>query len=282
MPPAVSDTVETGPTSPVSPLAPYPALPTEVRSRAPEFYGFVAWSGTYLLFCIFLLWALLPDATIVSLGVSWYPNRPINLRGLAFSYRYLLSAKYRKPIHRNATTHPTNNSDWALLLPAYSIVLVLLTYFTYFALAIAGTPSFSDMRTITDSRAVLPGPDEPNPYLLQARSNAIPELYDIPIGLVNRVVYGRRKRTGIGSMTMTPADVIDTDDSTLPTERPHTPPRSSSPSPTLPHGTMIKAKFCAKVVRLGRKADRVLKIEFDLTTMSKFIRNDVLSTLVAL
>ena len=72
---AASDTVETNPTSPVSPLAPYPSLPTEARSRAPEFYGFVAWSGTYLLFCIFLLWALLPDEYIVSLGVSWYPNR---------------------------------------------------------------------------------------------------------------------------------------------------------------------------------------------------------------
>jgi hypothetical protein len=64
------------PTSPVSPLAPYPPLqPTEARSRAPEFYGFVAWTSTYLLFCFFLLWALLPDAYIIWLGVSWYPNR---------------------------------------------------------------------------------------------------------------------------------------------------------------------------------------------------------------
>lgn len=64
------------PTSPVNPLAPYPPLPpTEVRSRAPEFYGFAAWTSTYLLFFFFLLWALLPDEYITSLGVSWYPNR---------------------------------------------------------------------------------------------------------------------------------------------------------------------------------------------------------------
>lgn len=64
------------PTSPVNPLAPYPPLPpTEVRSRAPEFYGFAAWTSTYLLFFFFLLWALLPDEYIISLGVSWYPNR---------------------------------------------------------------------------------------------------------------------------------------------------------------------------------------------------------------
>lgn len=39
--------------------------------------------------------------------------------------------------------------EWAVLLPAYSIMLVLLTYVTYFALALSGTPSFSDISTIT-------------------------------------------------------------------------------------------------------------------------------------
>jgi hypothetical protein len=39
-------------------------------------------------------------------------------------------------------------SEWALLIPAYGMFLVLMTYFVYFALAIAGTPPFSDIRTI--------------------------------------------------------------------------------------------------------------------------------------
>ncbi|RPD69432.1 PIG-P-domain-containing protein [Lentinus tigrinus ALCF2SS1-7] len=209
---------ENAPTSPTSPLAPYPPLaPTDTRSRAPEFYGFVAWTSTYLLFVLYLLWAFLPDERILALGVSWYPNR-----------------------------------EWSLLIPAYGMVLVLLTYFTYFALAFAGTPSFADMRTITDSKAHLPHPPaaddddentsadsesasnlnrnrtpppghkrEPtvshrretplkhrrrrdrnyNPYLEQAKVDAIPELYDIPLGLVNRVVYGppRRRRSTTGS-----------------------------------------------------------------------------------
>ncbi|TBU52365.1 PIG-P-domain-containing protein [Dichomitus squalens] len=206
-----AQTREDEPTSPTSPLAPYPPLaPTESRSRAPEFYGFVAWTSTYLLFVLYLLWAFLPDETIVALGVAWYPNR-----------------------------------EWSLLIPAYGMVLVLLTYFTYFALALAGTPSFADMRTITDSKAHFParpsaddtddtdthashndetdaiprlgssdpashlrhtqspshspqnpkrrgGSAQPNPYLAHAQPGAIPELYDIPLGLVNRVVYGRR------------------------------------------------------------------------------------------
>ncbi|TFK93372.1 PIG-P-domain-containing protein [Polyporus arcularius HHB13444] len=189
----VSEREPDAPTSPTSPLAPYPPLhPADSRSRAPEFYGFVAWTSTYLLFVLYLLWAFLPDERILALGVSWYPNR-----------------------------------EWSLLIPAYGMVLVLLTYFTYFALALAGTPAFSDMRTITDSKAHLPpaardenASSEPasnlgrnhseppsattagrsnsnsSPYLAHARPDAIPELYDIPLGLVNRVVYGppRRRR----------------------------------------------------------------------------------------
>ncbi|EIW55008.1 PIG-P-domain-containing protein [Trametes versicolor FP-101664 SS1] len=147
---------ENGPTSPVSPLAPYPPLlPTESRSRAPEFYGFVAWASTYLLFVLYLAWALLPDRAILALGVSWYPNR-----------------------------------EWALLVPAYGMVLVLLTYFTYFALALAGTPAFADLRTITDSKAHVPA--DAAPYLAHARPDALPLQHDIPLGLVNRVVYGPR------------------------------------------------------------------------------------------
>ncbi|RDX43134.1 PIG-P-domain-containing protein [Lentinus brumalis] len=192
----VSEREPDAPTSPTSPLAPYPPLhPADSRSRAPEFYGFVAWTSTYLLFVLYLLWAFLPDELILALGVSWYPNR-----------------------------------EWSLLIPAYGMVLVLLTYFTYFALALAGTPSFSDMRTITDSKAHLPpaardenvnASSEPasnlninrnhssnpkraagrsnsnstsNPYLAHARPDAIPELYDIPLGLVNRVIYGPPRR----------------------------------------------------------------------------------------
>ncbi|KAI0659704.1 PIG-P, partial [Cubamyces menziesii] len=148
------------PTSPTSPLAPYPPiLPTESRSRAPEFYGFVAWASTYLLFVLYLLWAFLPDEYILALGVSWYPNR-----------------------------------EWSLLIPAYGMTLVLLTYVAYFALALAGTPSFSDMSTITDSKAHLPdaargAPGAFAPYLAHARPDAIPEMYDIPLGLVNRVAF---------------------------------------------------------------------------------------------
>ncbi|KAG0706955.1 PIG-P [Suillus ampliporus] len=144
------------PTSPESPLASFPLEPPasgEYRSRAPEFYGFVAWTSTSVVFVLYVLWALLPDEYIVWLGVEWYPSR-----------------------------------EWALLLPAYSIVLVLLTYSVYFSIAIARTPPFSDPSTLIDTKAHLPALNA-NQYVKHADPGAIPELYDIPIGLVNRVVY---------------------------------------------------------------------------------------------
>ena len=60
----------------VGAAAPWP--PPEHRSRAAEFYGFVAWTTTYILFVVYILWALLPDEWIVNLGVTWYPNRSVS------------------------------------------------------------------------------------------------------------------------------------------------------------------------------------------------------------
>jgi len=140
------------PTSPTAPLAAFPPQPEEYRSRAPEFYGFVAWSSTYLLFVLFILWSFLPDGWIVWSGVTWYPNR-----------------------------------EWALLFPAWSMVLVLLTYLTYFSLALFATPSFSDIATITDSKGRVLDPDSFD----FADAGAATEMYDIPITLVNRALYDR-------------------------------------------------------------------------------------------
>ncbi|KAK7466478.1 hypothetical protein VKT23_005199 [Stygiomarasmius scandens] len=155
------------PTSPTSPVASFPSSPPEYKSRAPEFYGFVAWTSTSFLFVVYVLWALLPDECIVWLGIDWYPNR-----------------------------------EWAILFPAWSIVVVLLTYFVYFALTLHGTPAFNHTSTIADSRGQFPklsfekGEDEKrallSAYAPFANHDTTPELYDIPIGIVNRVLYGRK------------------------------------------------------------------------------------------
>ncbi|KAF8068928.1 PIG-P-domain-containing protein [Lyophyllum atratum] len=128
----------------------YSSIPP--RSRAPEFYGFVAWTSTSLAFCLYVLWALVPDEYIEWVGIDWYPSR-----------------------------------EWAVLLPAWSIVLVITTYIVYSSMAIAATPSFSDMSSITDNRVHFPmDPHDNSPYL---STSSTPTLYDIPIGMVNRVLY---------------------------------------------------------------------------------------------
>ncbi|KAE9401043.1 hypothetical protein BT96DRAFT_818380 [Gymnopus androsaceus JB14] len=145
------------------------------------------------LFVVYLLWALLPDPVIISLGIEWYPNR-----------------------------------EWSILLPAWSMVLVLLTYFSYMALTLYGTPAFDDVEAVTfysflfrvltsqriDSRAQFPplrnngandddddsyahGYDQKalfSSYARHAQDNTVPELYDIPIELVNRVLYTKERK----------------------------------------------------------------------------------------
>ncbi|EIM88843.1 PIG-P-domain-containing protein [Stereum hirsutum FP-91666 SS1] len=146
------------PTSPIAPLAPFPPLPpAEYRSRAPEFYGFVAWTSTSIIFVVYLLWALLPDEVILWLGVDWYPNR-----------------------------------EWALLVPSWLCIVALLTYFTYFAMALRGTPSFNDLRTITGQQDISGRERGPQAYAKFASPGVIPEAYDIPIGILNDVLYGHR------------------------------------------------------------------------------------------
>lgn len=155
---------EDDPTSPKAPVASFPPLPapSEAGGRPQEFYGFVTWLCTYIAFGLIILWGILPDEWILTLGITWYPSR-----------------------------------EWALLIPSYGIFLCLLTWYTYWSLAIAATPEFDDLKTFTDSYALLPeksGPNEESPYKDILAPDAIPEVYDLPIGLVNRRLLGKRKR----------------------------------------------------------------------------------------
>lgn len=47
-----------------------------------------------------------------------------------------------------------------------------------------------ELSNLPDTKGHLPRLDTPNPYLKHADTSIVPELYDIPIGLVNRILYG--------------------------------------------------------------------------------------------
>lgn len=138
------------PTSPANPIAPFPPLthktlssPTKLKpatrasgGRAPEFYGFVAQLVVLLSYILFLLWALLPDKVIHALGIRWYPARWDSI----YSSVTVLTLLFVR--------------EWALLLPAWSVVVFLLAYWSYIALAFYGTPPLNDLSTITGKNSI--------------------------------------------------------------------------------------------------------------------------------
>ena len=134
--------------SPRSPTAPYrwPPESEEHRSRAPEFYGFVAWTSTYLLFVLYILWAILPDQYIERIGITWYPNRYVLLR---------LWLSFLSKFKNFFLTNYFNPREWAILIPSWTIIVVLLTYIVYFAIAIRATPSFDEMSAISGTTPYL-------------------------------------------------------------------------------------------------------------------------------
>ncbi|KAL7415401.1 PIG-P-domain-containing protein [Mrakia frigida] len=152
------------PLSPTSPISPWPPE-TEPASHpnAKEAYGFLVAVGTSAAGIIFLVWALVPGRILESWGVEWYPNR-----------------------------------EWAILIPAHSMVVVLLAYFVYLTLMIYNTPSLNSLSLVTDERAHrLPPrrtPSDPSPIFAYARPDAVPEAWDVPLGMACAMIYGRRKR----------------------------------------------------------------------------------------
>jgi len=76
------------PTSPVHPIATYPPIFANLDAsrpvmhasgrRAAEFYGFVAWLLTLLVYIAYLMWTILPDGLIQAMGIDWYPARQVS------------------------------------------------------------------------------------------------------------------------------------------------------------------------------------------------------------
>ncbi|TNY18659.1 PIG-P-domain-containing protein [Rhodotorula diobovata] len=138
--------------------------PREPTDPAPtvESQGFVLYVGSLVAFGAYLVWAVVPDAGLEAMGVEWYPAR-----------------------------------DWALLVPSWIVMLVAFVYSSYFCLNLYNTPPLSSSELLDDPRAFVPPPPRPPraPTPLWAHSvlleqDAIPPLYDLPVEVVNRVLYG--------------------------------------------------------------------------------------------
>ncbi|WVQ68852.1 uncharacterized protein L199_007061 [Kwoniella botswanensis] len=170
------------PVSPLSPISPWPPIPPseDSASQKPQddlpnsvdVYSSIAILGTYLLFALYLFWAFSPGD---SSWTSWLPNR-----------------------------------QWSIIVPCWLMMVVLLTYWSYAALTIYRTPDWNSIDCITDPYAGIP-PIEPidsgteqqenedrrrAPYYFDAVGDkASSQAVDLPVDLVNRVLYPPRKRS---------------------------------------------------------------------------------------
>ncbi|RUS72386.1 hypothetical protein EGW08_019846 [Elysia chlorotica] len=120
--------------------------PSPTPQRA--IYGFALYIASFALFGLYIVWAYVPDQWLHWLGLTYWPQ------------------KY-----------------WAVALPVYFCVAIVLSYMVYFGLIFLKTASLSDMSTITDSQAN---------YACDAALpvDAIPPLRDLHISDVNKRLYG--------------------------------------------------------------------------------------------
>ena len=59
----------------------------------------------------------------------------------------------------------------------------------YAGACLGALSAHDSLNNATDAQAHWPDASSPDPYCLAAQPDAIPVLYDLPIGLVNRVLY---------------------------------------------------------------------------------------------
>ncbi|GAA6027128.1 hypothetical protein JCM8097_002414 [Rhodosporidiobolus ruineniae] len=160
------------------------SLPAHFPPRAPtdpaptvESQGFVLYIGSAVAYAAYLLWAFVPGAWLERAGIEWYPSQ-----------------------------------EWALLVPAWVVMLVAFTYSSYFFLNLYNTPPLTSLELLagdpsTPSKAFIPPPPRPllpsgllgpSPMFLHSAGladagfdeDAIPPLYDLPQEWVERVLYG--------------------------------------------------------------------------------------------
>jgi len=104
---------------------------------------------------MYLAWAILPDSTLHSCGIYYYPDR-----------------------------------YWALVGPIWSLLFVVFAYAIFTSVNMLNTPSLNAFSIVTDRYANYK-PDEEGYVVLDDRDVIGVELIDLPVVEVNRVIYRR-------------------------------------------------------------------------------------------
>lgn len=114
-----------------------------------EYRGFFIYVLASVLLFVVVVWMTVPDAWLRQIGISYYPD------------------KY-----------------WTHAIPSFLIIVMIYMYvFVILVNNEVKTLKLDDMRTLTDEHAVYP--EKPEEYIWKAPSG----VWDLPIGLVNEVLY---------------------------------------------------------------------------------------------
>ncbi|KAI9029399.1 PIG-P-domain-containing protein [Hyaloraphidium curvatum] len=125
-----------------------------------QYYGFAVYLATYLCFGLYIAWAYLPEHVLESMGITYYPNR-----------------------------------WWALAVPSWLIMLIPFILVMFTGMNLARTLPLDSVYTITDDHAVLMSREEVL-YPTYQDPDFHPELQDIPLGVVNQILYGNPDEDG--------------------------------------------------------------------------------------
>ncbi|KAI8370173.1 PIG-P-domain-containing protein [Choanephora cucurbitarum] len=92
------------------------APPVAITNKTPayEYYGFVMYLSSFVVFGIYILWAYLPDGVLDQLGITYYPSR-----------------------------------YWALAIPIWLMTFVWFIFLSFMAINLMNTPSFDSIYCIT-------------------------------------------------------------------------------------------------------------------------------------
>ncbi|KAG0290425.1 hypothetical protein BGZ98_003475, partial [Dissophora globulifera] len=132
--------------------SPEDSLPTTLtKTPTYEYYGFVLYLVSGITYAMYLGWAYLPKEVLDSMGITYYPS------------------KY-----------------WSLALPVWLFVLVIYLYVAFFAINLYNTEPFDSFLTITDEHA---NPFQTINSASSLTDDFVPDLMDIPIGMVNACLY---------------------------------------------------------------------------------------------
>ncbi|KAJ2957508.1 hypothetical protein NQZ79_g6790 [Umbelopsis isabellina] len=159
----------------VTPVEQAPPVATTTKMPTYEYYGFVMYlvsfvvlgmyhpsgkiyysttipTNTECLFTgIYLIWAYVPDEILHSLGITYYPSR-----------------------------------YWALAVPVWIMTLVWFIFISFMSINLMNTAPFDSFTCITDEHAnILTS----SPNQKEHPEDYIPELHDIPISIVNAMLY---------------------------------------------------------------------------------------------